>query len=211
MKTNKKYTKTSTFLFPLLKIPKYTFNCHIENNFHKVLHTTRFINAYLHDNSLPYYSGDCVYLLLENYQDPKFEEFYFTLTSFPNYLDDYESNGYLVAMYSIPEENKKDYDLILEGKYSEISDAAKALIIGNYYYHGAKMTLSLILHKSDALKETWEKTLTFIGKDIKSPANLRDQEVWSKIIQENQILTKEVFAELKLSNKIKPSKEFDKL
>jgi len=207
----KKFTKTATFLFPLLEIPKYTFKCNIVNSFNKVLYDTRFINAYLHDEALNYQDGDYVYLLLENYQDSNFNEFYTTLTLFPNYVDDYESNGYLIVIYTIPEKNKKDYNLILEGKYSEISNEAKLLIISNYYYTGAKMTLNLILNKSDVLKQTWEKQLSFVSTDVNSPADLKDQEVWSKIIQDEQILTKEVFMELKLLTKIEPSQEFDKI
>lgn len=208
---DKKFTKTATFLFPLLNIPKSTFNCNIKNSYNKVIYKSRFINAYLHDDKLSYRDEDRVYLLLENYQDPNFVNFYSTLTSFPNYVDDYETNGYLVAIYNIPEKNKKDYKLILEGKYSEIQNSSKELIINHHYYHGAKMTLQLVLNKSDILKATWEEKLSLVAPGINSPAYLGDQEVWSKIIYDEQILTNEVFTELKVLKKLKTSHEFDKL
>jgi hypothetical protein len=208
---DKKFTKTATFLFPLLNIPKHTFSCNIKNSYNKVIYKSRFINAYLHDDKLSHRDDDHVYLLLENYQDPDFVNFYSKLTSFSNYIDDYESNGYLVAIYNVPEKNKKDYWLILEGKYSKIQDSSKELIINNYYYHGAKMTLQLVLSKSDILKATWEEKLSFISSNINSPADLKDQEVWSKIIYGEQILTNETFTELKVLKKLKTSHEFDKL
>jgi hypothetical protein len=210
-KIKRKFTKTATFLFPLLEVPKYTFKCNITNSFNKPLYDSRFINAYLHDEALGYQDEDYIYLLLENYQDENFKKFYSTLSTFPNYVDDYESNNYLIVIYSIPEKNKDDYNLILDGKYSEISDDAKLLIISNYYYHGAKMTLSLILHKSNILKETWEKELSFTATGVNSPADLKDQEVWSKIMRSEQILTKEIFTELKLLKKLTPSQEFDEI
>jgi hypothetical protein len=43
--SEKKFTKTATFLFPLLNIPKNIFDCNIKDTWGRVKYTSRFINA----------------------------------------------------------------------------------------------------------------------------------------------------------------------
>ena len=52
--SDKKYTQTSTFLFPLLEIPKQLFRCDVTNNFNKRIMTTRFSNAFMWDEDLEF-------------------------------------------------------------------------------------------------------------------------------------------------------------
>jgi len=202
--TKIKTTKTSTFLFPLLEIPKSIFTCDIKSNFKRTLYNTRFINAYLKDESIGNYLKDHIFILIENYQDKDFSAFYSTMTAFPNYVDDYEINGYLVMIYKVSDERMEDYQLILNGKYSKISEAGKKLILSNHFYHGKSITIALILAKSSSLRESWEQTLRH-----KSVIDLGNQEVWSIILPKKEILTKEVISELKVVKKLSPSKEFE--
>lgn len=194
--SQKSFTKTATFLFPLLNIPKNLFECDIRDNFGRLKYTNRFLNAYLEDSCVDKYKSkidnvDYIFVLVRNYQDLMFEEFNEKLISLPHYIDDYEYRTCSVYVFKIPQKNKEDYDLIINGKYSEISETAKSLILKNHYYHGKPSTLPLILNKAEILKNSWEERLTFIGPDIYSPADLADQEVWPIINKSKEILTLE--------------------
>ena len=200
-----KYTKTATFLFPLLKIPKELFTCNIKNSLGKSIITNRFINAYLTDDDIKNYKENHLFILINNYQDSKFETFYSTMLSFPNYVDDYEKDDYLVIIYKIPKETVSDYTLLLNGKYSEISANAKKLILSNYFFCGKAFTLPLILNKAIALKDSWEERLSTEG----SPGNLYDQEVWPIIEKDNERLNLTIIKTLgQKNNKLKSIEEF---
>ena len=99
--SRKKFTKTATFLFPLLNVPKSMFECSIKDPWGRLKYTNRFINAYCSDTTISKYVNDdenkYVFLVLENYQDVDFGTFYSTITAFPNYVDDYEE-----ALFSDP-------------------------------------------------------------------------------------------------------------
>ena len=48
---------------------------------------------------------------------------------------------------------KNDFNLIINGKYSEITANSKKLILANHYFSGKSYTLPLILNKAIVLKE----------------------------------------------------------
>jgi hypothetical protein len=194
MKNFVKYTKTSTFLFPLLDIPKEIFSCDIRK-YGKTIMSTRFWNSFIVNDHLKndsYNEGPYLFLVIKGYQDVNFEAFYTTLTGMLQYIDDYEYNGYFIMIFEIPEDFLEDYDLILKGKYSEISAKGKSNILSKNFFSGKPKAIPMILMKSDALKNSWEKNLSFFGPDINSPADLGDQEVWSRIIPENETLTSDM-------------------
>ena len=203
--SEKKFTKTATFLFPLLNIPKNIFDCNIKDTWGRLKYSTRFINAYLFDDKIDKYKENHIFILVLNYQDKDFQTFYSTIKAFPNYVDDYERKDYLVIIFSIPEENFEDFSLLLQGAYSKISSEAKKAILSNNFYHGKPFTLPLILNKADVLKESWEDRLSLINEHINSPANLLDQEVWPIMDLEKECLSDEVFNTLaiKKSTKLK--------
>lgn len=192
-----KKTITATFIFPLLEIPKSIFECEIKNNFNRLLLNNRFINAYLFNNTIDKYQDlRYIYIVINNYQDPNFEAFYTTLTGFTNFIDDYFKFNLLIMIFEIPKQHEVDYNLLLRGKYSEISKKGKELILANHMYHGNKITVPLVLSKSKELKESWEERLTFIGADIFSPVDLGEQEVWSILNKEQETLTDEKLTNL---------------
>lgn len=201
-----KYTKTATFLFPLLQIPKALFTCNVKNAWGKTMFTQRFLNAYLIDNSINAYREDCVFVVLKNYRDADFAAFYDTMLGFPNYKDDYEKDGCLIMVYSVTEELLPDYKLILNGKYSEISAEAKKLILGNHFFSGKAFTLPLILNKSEALKDSWEERLS----NPNSIANLYDQEVWPIIEIGQDTICANMLKEFAFyEGKLEPTGEFE--
>ena len=185
-----KYTKTATFLFPLLEIPKSIFVCDVKNGFGKTIFKNRFLNAYLGDCKIDNYKEGFIFLLLKGFQDINFNCFYDTMTAFENYVDDYEFGKNIVMIYSIPEKFSVDYSLILKGKYSKVSADAKKRILSNSFWGGKPTTLPLILNKSDGLKKEWEKRLA---------TSLNSQEVWSRIRPDQEQICNNILEE-KLNN-----------
>lgn len=194
-----RYTKTATFLFPLLGIPKGIFSCDIKNSFGATKFTTRFHNAYMGDCKVDDYREGFVFVVVKAYQDVDFDCFYDTMTAFENYVDDYERDSYVVFIYSILDKFKLDYTLIVEGQYSKISSKAKKEILQNNFFSGKPYTLPLILNKSEALKESWEKRLD---------SALRDQEVWSIIVPEQEKIRDDILEDV-VKNILKPKEGFE--
>jgi hypothetical protein len=206
--SRKKFTKTATFLFPLLNIPKNLFDCSIKDPWGRLKYTNRFINAYCSDTTISKYVSDeenkYVFLVLENYQDVDFETFYSTITAFPNYVDDYDKNDCLVVIFTVPQENLADFNLIYNGKYSEVSGEAKKAILGNNFYTGKPFTLPLILNKSSVLKESWEERLSNPNSEV----DLKNQEVWPILDLKKEELNDKVMDTLLKKKILQPQGEF---
>lgn len=203
-----KYTKTSTFLFPLLEIPKALFHCNVKNNFGKLLMTTRFLNSYLLDLDLAneeYNNGPYVFVVIKPYQDTDFDIFYNTILSFENYVDEYEKSDYIIMIFRVPDRFLDDYNLILEGKYSEISKEARTIIMGNCFFSSKPKFIPMILSKSVALKKSWEDRLSHISEIpvCHSPVDLGEQEVWGIINKDKETFTKDKLLEITKNYKMK--------
>lgn len=217
MKNYIKYTKTSSFLFPLLGIPKSLFNCHITNNYNKIIMTNRFLNAYLQDNHIDniYNEGPYVFIVVKPYQDVEFNKFKDTILDYDNYTDEYEKEGFLILIYKILDIYLEDYNKILKGKYSLISNEAKKIILGNSY-HKTPNAVAQILTKSKKLKTDWETRLSETGiikgkyVGMSSIVDLKDQEVWGIIELEKETLNSSILQLLKFKKlrNLKPSNEF---
>jgi len=204
-----KFTKTATFLFPLLDIPKVLFECNIKDRFGRTKYSDRFLNAYLTDSNVSRYNKDTnIFVVIRNYRDVDFDRFYSTIQAFPNYVDDYDNKECLVLVFKVPEKNLADYNLLRQGQYSKVSNNAKKLILANNYYTGKAFTLPLILNKANALKDSWEDRLSFIGKDIYSPADLGEQEVWPILNEADEILNETVLNSFNNKIELLPTGEF---
>jgi uncharacterized protein YutD len=198
-----KFTRTATFLFPLLEISKNLFDCDIRDKYNRPQHKTRFLNAYLKHEGITQ-EEDCLYLVLRNYRDVSFDIFYSTIQALPNYVDDYDSQGCCIFIFSVPEKRQKDFDLIKNGKYSEVSAEAKKAILMNNFFSGKVFTLPLVLNKAEALKNSWEDRLSTPG----SPAELKDQEVWPIIELENEELNNSIMSKITTKKELSPTGEF---
>ena len=197
-----KFTKTATFLFPLLNVPKSLFDCHILDSWGRLKHKSRFLNAFLTNTTISKYKEEnYIYVIVRGYRDTDFDKFYTTVQAFPNFIDDYDIEDCCVFIFSIPTDFIPDYQCIIQGKYSEITANAKKLILGNHYFSGKVYTLPLILNKAIVLKDSWEDRLSNSG----SPALLYDQEVWPIINSTNEILTNEVVNSYSTNKKLTPS------
>lgn len=210
--SNVKYTKTATFIFPLLEIPKDLFACNITDMFGRVKYTNRFLNAYLEDKNITKYQSDdnnkYVFIVIRDYRDKDFDSFYSTLIAFENYVDDYNVQDSLVFVFTIPKKNIIDFKFIIIGAYSKITAKAKKLILSNNFFSGKPYTLPLILNKAEVLKNSWEERLTVKTANYYSPANLYDQEVWPIMELEKETLDKEIVSSLSSKISLLPSEEF---
>lgn len=203
-----KFTKTATFLFPLLQVPKSLFDCDIKDRFGRYQHNSRFINAYLEDLNISKYKMDeetlYVFVVLRNYQDLDFATFQSTLRALSNYVDDYDYKECFVVVFTVPDSRKEDFKLILNGAYSKVSTDGKRLILANNFYSGKPYTLPLILNKAQTLKDSWEERLSNPGSTV----DLGDQEVWPIINVDKEKLTSKIIAEINTKKHLLPSEEF---
>lgn len=187
-----KFTKTSTFLFPLLGIPKTIFSCDVKNSFGTVMFKNRFVNCYLYHEDIV--ADGCLFVVVRGYQDAEFSEFYKKLVSIENYVDDFEKNEYFVFIFSILEKFQEDFDIIIQGKYSEVSGVARKEIFKNHFFSTNSTVLPMIFFKAKSLKDMWEEQLSNPG--INYIADLGDQEVWSIIDSDKETLTEDIFRQL---------------
>lgn len=200
-----KFTKTATFLFPLLDVPKVLFDCSIKDRFDRIKYNTRFLNAYIKNTTISKYSeDDNIFILVRNYRDVDFDKFYSTLQSFPNYVDDYDNKECLVFVFKVPTKNLPDFNLIKRGLYSEVSAEGKKLIMSNNFYTGKAFTLPLILNKAGVLKDSWEERLSNPG----SIADLGDQEVWPILNEADEELNENVMNSFNSKIELVPTGEF---
>lgn len=198
MKLEERYTSTSTFIFPLLEIPKTFFKCDIKYPNGNLKYETRFLNAYLKDENIVQYQEGFVFLLTRGYRDINFESFHNSIINFPNYIDEYEKNEFIIYVFSIPEKLQKDYELLLNGSYSKISEDAKKLILTNHFFTGAVTTIPEILYLSPRLTAAWEERLS----SDTSFVDMTGLEVWSKIDLKKQILTKSIIAQKSIKSNV---------
>ena len=184
-----KFTKTATFLFPLLNVPKSLFDCHITDSWGRLKYKSRFLNAFLANNTIiKYKEENYIHVLIRGYRDTDFDKFHSTIQAFPNFIDEYDIKDCSVFIFSIPTDYEYDFNLLIQGRYSEISANSKKLILANHFFSGKSYTLPLILNKAIVLKESWEERLS----NPTSPARLYNQEVWPIIDCSKEILTNNV-------------------
>tara|TARA_R110000737_G_scaffold72816_1_gene101345 strand:+ start:12188 stop:12832 length:645 start_codon:yes stop_codon:yes gene_type:complete len=208
-----KYSQTSTFLFPLIDVPKQLFNCDVKSSFGRLIMTTRFLNSYMWDENLEFEFnyGPYIFVVIKPYRDSNFEEFYSTIISMPSYVDEYEKEEHIVMIFKILEENMEYYNLILDGKYSKLPAEAKKIILKNNYFKLEPSLIPRILNKNADLRKSWEKALSNYHENprLDSTVYLGDQEVWSIILRENEGLTSKKLKELGKTKKLSPEEEFD--
>lgn len=204
-----KYTMTSTFIFPLVELPKKIFLCNVKNSWGSVLMTNRFLNAYLYDKELDFHFNEepYIFLLINPYKDVNFERFHDELILSENYIDEYEKEDFLVVIFKISDQHLDSYELLLKGKYSKISMDAKQLIIRNNFWGQSQSIIPKILGKDKELKLGWEKKLS--NPDLNYIVDLKDQEVWPIIQKESEGLDSDEIKKISKSRKLAPSEEFE--
>lgn len=160
-------TDTTIFLMPVLGIDRNKLEEH------------NFIDAFLDDISKQIHYLNCIYILFKPESLEDFQNFLeLEKERYPEILDDYDySGGYVVVVYKFPDKFTGDMQLILNGKYSETSEAFKEKflkvkkIITESGLHRDLVSLQwLVFKKSNDIVQSWKEEY-----DIDIEEN---QEVW---------------------------------
>lgn len=158
-------TKTTDFILPLLGRMKQWYGPWL-------------INAYLGDCNVKSPVKNSIYVLMKYSGKNSYAEKETAILEHPNYIDSYDvyAGEFVMYIFELPEDLLEDYTLIMKGKYSEISDESKQLLLMG---RGVKSPMPYILRKDKTLKDYWEDKL-----DVRLPEG---QEVWSIIDVEEEI------------------------
>lgn len=132
---------SSVFITPLLGFPK-----------EDLFWDTHFVNAFMstieHDV--------CIALLFRFSGDVAFVKFESWIKTQPNFLASYDPDKHHVLyVFSVPEVGKEQYNKIRDGKYSEIDDLWKMLIL-HFHKFDRNGKTGKILYKDYSLKQELE-------------------------------------------------------
>lgn len=177
-----KKTLTSIFFVPTLRINR------------DGLYNNGYLNGYSQDKSREVQYENCIYLLFKPKNLDKFKDFLdneYLRTK--QIVDDYDyEDGFIVVVYQLDEQFKKDYELIKKGKYSQTSVQFQKLfpetlkvekrdkVTGIKKYVDDVSLQYRIFNKTVDLKEYWESKLAVDFKD--------DMEVWDMWEDEKEVL-----------------------
>ena len=174
---NRRYTKTATFLVPLLGVPKKAFFSPELNGRSvpfRLLH-----NAYLQINNETTVAEGVIYLVLDGSEPCLLQDLLRRIKK-ANYSQYHKMKGhYHILAARVKPEFIQDYNLILAGHYSSISVSGRKAIIQSNLFDDGPIRLGQILARSPRLRRAWEKELK---------TNLGMQEVWPILELENETL-----------------------
>ena len=184
----KTYNKTSNFILPLVG---YSFNF-----FKPFLY-----DAYIHDSRISKKYPYCVYILFKFSGDKNYAIVEKTLLNNVKCKSQYDIHEGAYSMFILECEKrfKKDYSLLVSGKYSEISEEAKNIIlqgrntVKNKKGKNETSIVHKVLHKDIELKKFWEK---------RTNSDLKEQEVWSRLNSEEETFSKKLMDTLDKKFKI---------
>jgi hypothetical protein len=149
-----KYNKSKTYLLPLLS-EFVTFN----KQFLPFLE-----NTYMLDDQHKY--DRCLYILHDyDFKNPEFTKYEHEFTNNELFVDLYDYNEKSLYVFKFPEEYTKEYNSLLESKYSEFGADAKELIIefwSQMYGNNPRIIpfikkIKQILFKEEELRKEREK------------------------------------------------------
>ena len=171
-----KPTKTLDFIFPLIGYSKAEL--------YPLL-----VNAYLGDVDL--YDWDLtspdVFILMRYRGDLNWVELEKKFEKDKNFKTSYSlyDGKYIMFVFTIASKFTNDFKKVLNGKYSELSDPAKILIMRHRLPHSS---MSKILVKDKSLKKYWEDKI-----QIPLPNN---SEVWPIMEKKDELFDKRDFKKL---------------
>lgn len=158
-----------------------------------------FINGYIDDANKVLHYEDSIFLLFKPSNLDVFKIFLDDeYENTKKILDDYDyEDGYVVVVYKLPEEFKKDYELIKQGKYSKTSKKFQDQFPEKVEFLKTSETSlqHLIFNKDEKLRAYWEDK---IGPSI---FENEDMEVWTGFDLDNETLNINEFKELEHDNK----------
>ena len=171
------YNKSKTYLLPLLS---EVLDLNIK--FLPCL-----INTYLFDENNEY--DNCIFLLHEfDFKNPEFTKYEHTLTNNNLFVKHIDVDNKVIYIFKFPKEYLKEYNCLLNSKYSEFGEDAKQLILRFWgeVYSGSSIGVNFllkikqILYKDQKLKERLQKELGVVLNN--------DQELGDYVNPHNEVL-----------------------
>jgi hypothetical protein len=145
--THRKITTTGTFIVPFLGHNRDYFRWKKE-----------FTNAFIGTDMYGDY-GEYIYLLYRFDGTREFGEFEDGLQASPHYVDCIDPDKYhTLYKFSIPTEWRKDIDLVMQGKYSQVSPAAKERIF-EFHSSNRNKPIGQVLYRCPARRQKMEKEM----------------------------------------------------
>lgn len=170
--TFRKITTTSNFLFPLLGGNRYTWRWNLE-----------FTNAFIGDETN--HDGTEISLLYRFAGTKNFSDFEAGITNHPTYVEAKDPDKFhTIYKFKLPVDYAEDIKLIMAGKYSQISEKAKARIIE--FHNSSRMKpIGQILFRCEQRKKQIEQD---VGQKIPDNAELLDVFQLEKEIYKKQFI-----------------------
>tara|TARA_R100000908_G_C3750440_1_gene145073 strand:+ start:165 stop:962 length:798 start_codon:yes stop_codon:yes gene_type:complete len=151
-------SKSSMFVFPLLGYTRTFFEWN-----------SSFINSFIWKEGGE--EGRFIYLWYKFVPSLEMEEFEEKLKNNINFIDAEDVDDYHVLYrFMVPEKFEKDYDKIIKGKYSYITESAKERIL-DFHFSSPDRPIGKILYRDPERREKMEKEL---GIKIPEEQDLHD-------------------------------------
>lgn len=176
-----KYNICTDFLVPML--------------LEKDILSNSYINCYYYDVNYPYIEDKIILVYNSDIKDEHYLNIYNRLTNNSNFYNHYtyfDNGNKEKFVFTIPPNLKRDYKLIIEGKYSQISETYKQQIL-SYWKLTSNSRLGGILYKRHYQEEDNRFILNNQGELLASPTNCIIQEYNSDIIDINLLKTKRLY------------------
>lgn len=172
-----KYTKSKTYLLPLLS----------EVVDLRIKFIPYLLNTYMFDENNKF--QECFYILHDfNFKNPEFTAYEHKLVNNPLFVKQIDIDNKVIYIFKFPEEYLDEYYKLLDSRYSEFGEDAKKLILkfwGEVYSGNSSgvnflLKVKQILYKDEKLRQ---KIQTNLGVTID-----KNQELGDHVDPENEIL-----------------------
>ncbi len=148
---NKK-TRSFSYIMPLLTLHREDIFVDKYGSYSSNKDSSLFLNCFAKDEAYPDLDNH-IFLLYKFFGSREFMQFEKRLQTHPYYVDMYDPYSNMVMfMFEVPPTVKSDYDLLLKGQYSKITDASKNKIIDFHDLRGlgGKAKITQILYRLEA-------------------------------------------------------------
>lgn len=180
------FTATDMWLLPMFRIP------------HKEWQRAGLQNSYLQDSVFEKtYEGLTVRLLFK-VDEEKYQLIEDAISTIPEFKDMYGHGAeIIVVVLRIPEEFESDYDLIIQGKYSNLSPEYRDLVSDKLdsvmneaaYKSNGKRLQMLVIEKNSKVKSV-------AAKVIQNMDNVAEGQIWEKPVLEQETITAQIIKQL---------------
>jgi hypothetical protein len=163
-------SKASMFLFPFLGYNRTFFSWN-----------SSFVNAFVWKENAE--EGRFIYLWYKFVPSLEMEEFEEKLKNNVNFIDAEDVDDYHVLYrFLVPEKFEEDYDKIIEGKYSYITEIAKERIL-DFHFSSKTRPIGKILYRDPERRERMEKEMDIIipeDQDLHDPFYKEEETFFNK-------------------------------